>query len=175
MTPLVELIERLLLRLGVISGFATLMILIIVVVDVAGRAIFNSPLHSGVEISELLLVTLVFLGLGAAQQQRQNFAIEVFVRHLPRTFQTALELIGYLVCIGIVVLLAWPSTDQAIASFNRNEMGFGIVPFPIWPARFLLAVGLWLLALQFLCDIYRLTTGQSRDRAPSVEQDGVGS
>lgn len=175
MTTLVGSIERLLIRLGVISGFATLIIMVIVVIDVAGRAIFNAPLHSGVEISELLLVALVFLGLGAAQQQRQNFAIELFVRHLPRSVRTAIEVVGYIVCLGIVVLLAWPSTNQAISSFNRNEMGFGIVPFPIWPARIVLALGLWLLALQFLCDIYRLMTGQESSREPAPANDEAGS
>ena len=49
-------------------------------------------------------------------------------------------------------------------------MGFGIVAFPIWPARIVLAVGLWLLALQFLCDIYRLATGQTR--APAQGSQG---
>jgi TRAP-type transport system small permease protein len=162
MTAFVERIERLLLRLGIISGFATLVIIVIVVVDVAGRAVFNEPLHMGVELSELLLVSLVFLGLSAAQQRRQNFAIELLTRNFPASVQHAFELVGYLVCLGVVVLLAWPSTNQAISSFNRNEMGFGIVPFPIWPARIVLAVGLWLLALQFLCDIYRLATGHAR-------------
>jgi TRAP-type C4-dicarboxylate transport system permease small subunit len=162
MTALVELFEKILLRLGIISGFATLLIMVIVVIDVAGRAFFNAPLHSGVEISELLLVSLVFLGLAAAQQQRQNFAIEIVTRHLPARVQTAFELIGYVVCLAIVILLAWPSSKQAIAAFMRNEQGFGIVAFPIWPARIVLAVGLWLLAIQFLFDIYRLATGKPR-------------
>lgn len=165
MIGLVERIERLLIRLGIVSGFATLMIIVIVVIDVAGRAIFNNPLHSGVESSELLLVCLVFFGLAAAQQQRQNYAIELFTRNLPMRVQSAFEFVGYVVCLAIVILLAWPSTQQAISSFNRNEMGFGIVAFPIWPARIVLAVGLWLLALQFLCDIYRLATGQTRASA----------
>lgn len=168
MTALVERIERLLVRLGIISGFATLVIIMIVVIDVAGRAIFNNPLHMGVELSELLLVSLVFLGLAAAQHQRQNFAIEVFTRNLPVRVQNAFELVGYVVCLGIVILLAWPSTNQAISSFNRNEMGFGIVAFPIWPARIVLAVGLWLLALQFLCDIYRLATGHAKPSTHST-------
>ena len=172
MIALVNRLEKFLLYLGIISGFATLLIMVIVVIDVAGRAIFNAPLHSGVEISELLLVSLVFLGLAAAQQQRQNFAIEIATRHLPTRMQTAIELIGYLVCLGIVILLAWPSSNQAIDAFVRNEQGFGIVAFPIWPARIILAVGLWLLAIQFLCDTYRLATGQPRTvaEAPPAEK-----
>lgn len=162
MTALVDRLEALVIRLGVLSGFATLLIMIIVCVDVAGRAIFNAPFHSGVELSQLLLVTLVFLGLSAAQQQRQHFAIEIVARHLPAKLQRGLELLGYVICLFIVVLLAWPSTLQAMSSFERGEASFGIVPFPIWPARSVLAIGLWLLALQFVFDIYRLVTGRPR-------------
>ncbi|WP_166652479.1 TRAP transporter small permease [Enterovirga rhinocerotis] len=143
------------LALSIVSGFATLLIIVIVTVDVAGRFLFNMPFHGGVEASELLMVVLVFFGLAAAQQQRQNYTIELLVRHLPPQAQRGFELVGYLVCFVIVVMLAWPSTKQALSSFERGEAGFGVVPFPLWPARILLAVGLWLLAVQFLCDIYR--------------------
>ncbi|MEZ5851418.1 MAG: TRAP transporter small permease [Hyphomicrobiaceae bacterium] len=174
MVALIEAVEWLIMRLGVVSGFATLVITIIVVVDVAGRAIFNSPLHSGVELSELLLVAMVFLGLGSAQQSRQNYAIDVASRHLPQWAQKLLELVGYAFCLGVVVLLAWPSQKQAFNSFARGEAGFGIVAFPLWPARFILAFGLWVLAVQFTCDILRLLLGAPKSIEPADTHSGVG-
>lgn len=169
MAALIDRLEALLIRLGVLSGFATLLIMIIVCIDVGGRAIFNAPFHSGVELSQLLLVSLVFLGLSAAQQQRQHFAIEIVARHLPAKVQRMLDLVGYVICLVIVVMLAWPSTQQAMSSFERGESSFGIVAFPIWPARSVLAVGLWLLALQFVFDIYRLVTGRQRRTGQGVD------
>jgi len=147
---------------------------VIVVIDVAGRAFFNSPLHSGVELSELLLVALVFLGLGSAQQNRQNYAIDVASRHLPPFAQKSLELIGYAFCLGVVLLLAWPSQKQAFASFARGEAGFGIVAFPLWPARFILAFGLWVLAAQFVFDIVRLLLGVPKHSEQAEKHSGVG-
>lgn len=173
MISLIERVERGLLALSIFSGFATLLIIIVVCIDVAGRFLFNAPLHGGVEFSELLMVVLVFFGLAAAQQQRQNYSIELLTRHLPLGAQKALELLGYLTCLGIVLLLAWPSSKQAVMSFERGEAGFGIVPFPLWPARILLAIGLWLLALQFLCDIYRFLVGQPRLIAPTAAEKAV--
>lgn len=172
MSGLVARIERSLLALSIISGFATLLIILVVTIDVAGRFLFNAPFHGGVEISELLMVVLVFFGLAAAQQQRQNYAIELLVRHFPAWLQRAFELFGYVATLAIVVFLAWPSSKQALSSFDRGEAGFGVVSFPLWPARILLAAGLWLLALQLLGDIYRFVTGQPRSltdlHAPKV-------
>jgi TRAP-type C4-dicarboxylate transport system permease small subunit len=146
----------------VLSGFATLMITLLVVGDVAGRTFLDAPLHGATEMSELLLVVLVFLGLASAQQKRQNYAIDVVSRQLPVSLQGVLEHLGYLVCLLLTVGLAWFTTKQALASYARGEAGFGIIPFPIWPARFLLAMGLWLLSLQFVCDLIRYVIGHPR-------------
>jgi TRAP-type C4-dicarboxylate transport system permease small subunit len=162
MSQLIGWLEAALVRLGTLSGFGTLLIMIVVCVDVAGRAIFNSPFHSGVEVSELLLVCLVFFGLAAAQQQKQNFAVDILTQHFPVWLQRSLELAGYVICLAIIVMIAWPSSKQAITSFQRGESGFGIVPFPVWPARAILALGLWLLAMQFACDIFRHLSGPAK-------------
>ena len=155
MLHLIEAVERFLSRLGILSGFATLTIMLVVVADVAGRALLNAPLHMSTEISELLMVILVFMGFAAAQGNRQNFAIDVATRHLPENIQQLIEMLGYVFSLILVAMLAWFSTEQAYSAFERGEAGFGIIAFPIWPARFILALGLWLLAVQFVCDILR--------------------
>ena len=173
MISLIERVERGLLALSILSGFATLLIIVVVCLDVAGRFFFNAPMHGGVEVSELLMVVLVFFGLAAAQQQRQNYSIELLTRQLPDRVQNLLELLGYVACLVIVVFLAWPSSKQALMSYERGEAGFGIFPFPLWPARILLAIGLWLLAVQFVCDIYRFLVGQPRVIEPTAAEKAV--
>jgi len=173
MLPIIEVVEKLIARLGIASGFATLLITLVVVADVAARAAFSSPLDMATEISEFLMVVLVFLGLAAAQQNRQNYAIDVASRHLPTGLQNLLENLGYLFSLGLIGTLAWLSTKQAYSAFQRGEAGFGIVAFRIWPARFLLALGLWLLALQFVCDLLRYLLGAPR--APADSETKIGS
>ena len=170
MLPMIEAVERLLSRLGIVSGFATLLITLVIVVDVAGRALLNAPLHMSTEISELLMVVLVYLGLAAAQQNRQNFAIDIASRRLSASLQLLVEMLGYLFSLVLVATLAWLSTKQAYSAFERGESGFGIVSFPIWPARFILALGLWLLALQLLCDVFRYFLG-APSKLPGNEAD----
>ncbi|MEZ5817609.1 MAG: TRAP transporter small permease [Hyphomicrobiaceae bacterium] len=172
MLPVIEAVEWVLLRLGVLSGFATLIVTLVVVADVAGRAIFNAPLHSATEVSELLLVVLVFLGLAGAQQKRQNYAIDVASRHLPVGLQNLLETLGYVFCLVLTAGLAWFSTKQAFSSYERGEAGFGIIAFPIWPARFILSLGVWLLSVQFVCDILRYLIGSPRTAAEGGSASG---
>lgn len=157
---LARLFERLTLHLGALSGFATLAIMVAVVLDVAGRFLFNAPIPGANEFSELLLVAMIFLGLAAAQQQRQHFAIEIAIQRLRPSIRRWVELGGWLVSLAIVGLLAWMSGKQAWTAMLRGEASYGVIPFPIWPARVVLAFGLGLLALQIALDILRLLRGR---------------
>ena len=167
MLRFVGALERVLLQLGTISGFATLAIMLIVMIDVTGRAAFNAPLPGGLEMSELLLVALIFFGFAAAQQRRQNFSVDILTRHLPAFLQRILDLLALFVGLGVAGLLAWFSAGQAVKSYDRGEASFGIIPFPIWPARFVLAFGLVCLTLQLAIDIVSLLSGRApRASAP---------
>ena len=157
---LARLFERLSLQLGTLSGFATLAIMIAVTVDVAGRFFFNSPIPGANEFSELLLVAMIFLGLAAAQQQRQHFAIEIAIQHLPPTARRWVDLVSLLISLAIVGLLAWLSAKQSWTAMLQDEASYGLIAFPIWPARMVLAFGLGLLGVQIVLDILRLLRGR---------------
>ena len=161
-----RLFERLTLQLGVLSGFATLAMMVVVVLDVSGRALFNAPIPGANESAELLLVGMIFLGLAAAQRQRQHFAIEIAVQHLPPAAKRWVTLGGWLVSLAIVGLLAWLSAKQAWASMLRAEASYGTISFPIWPARMVVAFGLGLLALQLAVDSLRLLRGRPERNSP---------
>ena len=64
-----------------------------------------------------------------------------------------------------VGLLALMSTENAIASVQRGESSFGVIAFPIWPGRVAVAVGLWLLCLQFFLDLLRAALGRARENS----------
>lgn len=147
--------QRLTLQLGILSGFGTLLMTIVIVADVAGRVFFNAPIPGGNEFSELLLIAMIFLGLAAAQQHRQHFAVELVTQHLTPAVKRWVDIGGWLVSLAVVGLLTWLSAKQAWLAMLRGEASYGTVSFPIWPARAILAFGLGLLSLQLAVDILR--------------------
>lgn len=167
MGPLARAFDWLTHGLGILSGFITLAVMVVVVLDVGGRSLFNAPIGGANEFSELLLVGMIFLGLAAAQQQRQHFAIEIATLRLPTGAQRWVRLFGWLVSLGIVGLLAWVSGKQAWTSWLRGESSYGTIAFPIWPARMVIAFGLALLALQLAIDSLRILFGrEAAERIP---------
>jgi TRAP-type C4-dicarboxylate transport system permease small subunit len=162
-----RLFGRLTLQLGGLSGFATLAMMLVVVLDVGGRTFFNTPIPGGNEFCELLLVGMIFFGLAAAQKQRQHFAIEIATQHLPPALRRWIKLFGWLVSFAIVGLLAWVSAKQSWVSMLRGEASYGTISFPIWPARMVIAFGLGLLAAQLALDCVRLLSGRDQPHSDS--------
>lgn len=153
---LVEIIERFLLRLGVAAGFLTLVITVLIVADVAGRSLFKKPIPGGNELAVLIMVALIFLGMAAAQQKEHNFSIELLTAHLPPAALKVARFIAMAASTAVCGALAWLTIDIAYSMTLSNESSYGVIAFPIWPSRIILAVGLVCLTLQFFFDLLRV-------------------
>src|SRR5690606_12544542 len=155
-TRLVEGIERFLLRLGIASGFLTLVTMLLIVADVAGRSVFSKPIPGGNELAVLIMVGLIFLGMAAAQQKNHNFSIELLTTHLSPAGLRVARFISTVASTVVCGLLAWLTIDIAHSMTLSNESSYGVIAFPIWPSRIILAVGLVCLTLQFFFDLLRV-------------------
>lgn len=157
----IRAIERLNGFLGVLSGLATLIITITVILDVVLRATLNAPILGATEFSTLLLLVLVYLGLASVQAGKANFSVEIVVSILPPGLRRIQELLVTLVSVVVIGLLAWYTGREAWTSTLRGEMSFGAITFPVWPARIILSFGLAMLWLQLICDLFRLMSGKT--------------
>ncbi|MFU8864262.1 MAG: TRAP transporter small permease subunit [Rhodobacterales bacterium] len=152
----IEIFNR---NLGVLSGFATLIVTLLIVTDITLRGIFNAPLRGATELSTLLLIALVYLGLASVQAGKHNYQVEILTVALPRVFRWRLEIFTTLLSAVAIGILAYHTSLEAIHSTTRRESSFGAIIFPIWPARLVIAVGFILLYLQLMIDALQLYLG----------------
>lgn len=159
MQRLIAMIEQVNVVTGVLSGVTTLIITLIIVADVAMRSLFNAPIAGATETSTLLMIALVYLGLASVQVYKENFRVEVALTILPRRWRRWQELAASLIATVAIGIFSWRTGSEAYRSFMRNEVEYGAIDFPVWPARIIIAVGLILLTLQLACDCARLIFG----------------
>lgn len=155
MVRLISLLERLFNQLGVLSGFMTLLVMMLVVVDVASRFFFNAPVPGAEEIAILLLVAKIYISMPTAQQEGQNFEVDIVTRLLPAPTLRVLRSVTLAISVIVVGLIAYLTVGLAWDSVLENESSSGTVTFPVWPSRVLIAFGLVCLTLQFLFDFLR--------------------
>lgn len=151
--------------LATLAGLLTAVITIIVCVDVASRWLLNQSIQGASELAILLLVALVFLGFAGAEAKGDNFSVTLLVRVLSPRMQRALKVLVNLLSIAAIGVLAWFSWTRGVAATLADEKSYGVIAFPIWPSRLLIALGLTMLVLQLLAGLVQALTVDDHEAA----------
>jgi TRAP-type C4-dicarboxylate transport system permease small subunit len=93
--------------LGVVASVILLAMMLLTFVDVVARYVFSRPLRGAFEITELMLLVLIFAGLPLVSFTDEHALMDFIDRLLPLRAQRALESLVQAVCAVIMFLLAW--------------------------------------------------------------------
>lgn len=158
-----------------VSGGITLLIMFLVVAEVVMRDFFDATLGGTLEVSEVLLVFLVFAGVAYAQQAGDHVSTDLVTARLPDRVAAVIRTVGLVVAAAVILWLAWASLERGLASMETGEARFGIRSVPIWPARLMVPVGALLLGLQCLMSAADAWRGGAEAEAREEAATGPGT
>lgn len=139
--------------LAFLAVLCIVIMLVAIVADVTRRSLAGQSVEGVVELGEVMMVAIVFLGLGFAETRGAHVSMTLLVRKLPSRTAAIVNGLGLLLVVVVVGWMVWVTADRALASFEVKEYRFGLVRVPVWPARIAIAVG---LAAYFLELLFRL-------------------
>lgn len=122
--------------------------------DVIGRYIFNLPITGAYEITEVMMVTLVFFFIGYTQALKAHVAVDLVVKLLPQKIATIVNIITQLLSLLMMLLVAWMSIVRWLELMEIKEHT-PILGIPISPFLLILAFGCLVLCLELGRDIPR--------------------
>jgi len=93
--------------LGAAAAILLFVLMMITTVDVIGRYIFNWPLRGGFELTELLLLTLIFAGLPLVSRADEHVTLDFVDALLGERGRVFLRRLVDIVCGLIILGLAW--------------------------------------------------------------------
>jgi TRAP-type C4-dicarboxylate transport system permease small subunit len=105
------------LRGGIVflGGIMLLVMMAMTIVDVIGRYVFNSPLSGAGELTELLLVSVIFMGLPAVTMQKEHVTVDLFTARMPQWIERwRIYAIGILstIILGTIGWQLWVHAGQ---------------------------------------------------------------
>jgi len=119
--------------------------------DVIGRY-FRMPLPGAMEMSELALGAMVFLGWAYTQAEKGHIAIDIIFKRLPRRVKNILDIIIPLCGLTLIGLIGWQAIRFGMDSRSSFEhtVDLGI---PVWPLKLMIFIGAVTLCLQLIFDL----------------------
>lgn len=141
--------------LAYVGGYVLFGMMILTVCDVTGRYIFNLPITGAYEISEAMMVTVVFFFIGYAQAKKAHVAVDLIVDVLPGKLKIVIEIITQLLSFLMILLIAGMSLVRWHELLKINEHT-PILGIPVAPFFLILATGCSVFCVELGKRILRL-------------------
>jgi len=123
--------------------------------NIIGRFVFDSPIYGTAEIVAASIVIIVFLQVGYAIRSRSMLMADFLVVHLPDGVQRTFLAIGYLLGAAFFLMIITGGWEESIASYVEGEFeGEGALRVPSWPARWTVLGGSAVALVNYLVLAY---------------------
>ena len=143
-------------RVNLVGVVLIFILMWLIMVDISGRSLLNSPLHGTYEIGTSMIVVIVFFGLAYTQRIGANIRVESVLRILPPQVRFGVELFGLLVALFFFICVTYSSGQEAWSSWLKKEcyltLFVGDILLPIYPAKLAVPFGAALMSFQLLSE-----------------------
>ncbi len=123
--------------------------------NIIGRFVFDSPIYGTAEMVAASIVIIVFLQAGYAIRSRAMLRADFLVIHLPDIVQRILLAFGYLLGAAFFLMIITGGWEESILAYVEGEYeGEGALRVPSWPARWTVLIGSALAMINYLVMAY---------------------
>jgi len=119
---------------GLVAAGVLFLMMLLTVADVFLRATLSKPIIGTTEITEQMMVAVVFLGFGWCAQQRKHIQVDLFVSHYPPGMQRVIDLIINFVGLVLVAVISWRTfvTTLTVQRLGITCSFIGVPKFPFY-------------------------------------------
>jgi TRAP-type C4-dicarboxylate transport system permease small subunit len=132
--------------LGIAASILLFCLMVLTFADVVARYLFNRPIRGGFEITELLLLVLIFAGLPLVSHADEHVTMDFVDRMLPARATAVLVRIVHAIVAAIFFFLAWQVKIKAqrISGYGdtTDVLLIAVGPFVYFMAVMVLLTGL---------------------------------
>ena len=181
---LLSRIDRRLFRLesllALIGGLAVFSLMLLAVASVGGRNFLNRPIPGYVDWIEQAMPLIAFVGISYCQRLGGHIRMDMFVGRLRGRVLWAIEFIGLLLILVLVLMMVWGGWAHFERSFDWSAPYWSRdssldIRLPLWPAKLLVPVAFSVLGLRLALQLWgygrALLSGTARPVAVPLIED----
>ena len=153
-------IDRITRGIGRACAWLILLSAVLSAANALSRKFFALSSNAMLEAQWYLVGIAVMLGAAWVLQENGHVRIELLASRFPARLRRGIEIFGHLCLLlpftGLMTWLSWP---YFLRSYAQNEGSINTGGLLVWPMRGVIAVGFFLLVLQSVSILLRLTGG----------------
>jgi len=148
-------LDRFIFILTVISGSASLFCMLFISVVVGGRYLLNYAVPGMLDITEMMLVLIIFFPLAYVEKKKGHLQITILYSILPGRMRSILEYIWKILTCILFGAMAGMSFRGMLASFLEHEASWGEIAIPLWIPKFFIFISCTAMFLYVLISLLR--------------------
>ena len=131
------------------GAFLVMAIMLLVITDVSGRYLFNSPIMGALEVEQIMLAFVAFLCLAYGLVQRSHLRVTLVTSRLSQRGQVIAELFAGVAGLAFFILMSWGAIEQFWTSWQIQEIMPAAIKLPYWLPKLAMMTGALLMTIQF--------------------------
>ena len=160
---------------GLLAGFATLAIVLLVSYDVFMRYFFEQPQLFVDEVASFLQVLLIFAGAAYAFRVGGHVRVDLVTNHVRPAVRAWLRVVTLLLGVVFLAIVIWVTTQSAATAFRYGRVS-AVMLYPLWLPMAFIPAGLALFGVAMTLTLVRqvrrtLGPARTRDEVPPDENE----
>jgi TRAP-type C4-dicarboxylate transport system permease small subunit len=151
-----------------LAAIAIFFIMLLTVSDVTGRYVFIRPVPGTAEISELVLVIIIFLGLSGTHRVGGHIGMEAVTELLKRKKRLplyhAFESFNAFLSLILWAIIAYYFFQATLVSQAMDEISCGPLYISIWPFKLCIAIGSTFICVRLVIQLVQLVKSMLEHR-----------
>ena len=170
MTWIIAVIRRFNLWMHYVAGLALMGLLALTVADITGRSAFNNPVPGTVEITTLVLVVVVYLGLAHSEDLGDHITVDLLYVRVGDRMKRVLDFFADALTVAVLGLMAF---QLFRFSFRQQDSGAEspVLQWPVWPFVVVAALGALGYAVATFLKLILRAQGQPTEIVDQVTGD----
>lgn len=137
-----------------VSGIAIATLMVLTVVDVIFRESGHLGISGVIELTEVVLVVVVVIGLMSAEINQTHIRTQLVTSRLSQVVGDSVRSVGYFLSAIFTTWTTFATLETGWVAFRLREIRPGLAEIPIWPAKIFIPIGFAGLTLVLLAKCY---------------------
>lgn len=139
---------------GYVAGVVLAAMMLLTVLDVFLRFVFNRPIRGGMEITEHMMGVLSFLAISYCATEGRHVKVDLLVSRLKDRGQTIFAIIGWALSLVLFIPMTLVYIPEAIDIQSYGEQS-EVLNIPAFPFYIVVIIGCGLLSMVLLVELIK--------------------